>query len=381
MVADRRDSPLHLLRLRTCGSLGHRSTRRLADRRGAVDLRHRQQRQREPGGAQLRQGRRWGTRHTKREPDRRDVGDRQGDQAGRHEPVSNAAAAQAGQAELKCVRNVCPRQPRRSSSHQPNMSPTTTLRQPGDPTGPALRSQAPQKSRISKTEPWRRRPGQDPVYAVSVGRALLRLAPLGAALLLVPCAAAGDWLPHPKGASWTYSWKDSEYSPTPTKEKVTVGEQKGDAFTLAWTTEGLEQSPGRRLERRNGLVPGDEHGAREHELVEQTAADRLPDPLPASRLVREQPGERLLQRDLGHAPACAGRAVDPRRVVGGDGRLPERSLQLVRLPGHRDWSPSRRFPSRCEQPRFAPRSARPVRSATRTGAASARSGGSTASGR
>ncbi len=69
---------------------------------------------------------------------------------------------------------------------------------------------------------------------------LLRVAPLvGAALLFVPSAAADSWLPHPRHATWTYSWKDSEFSPTPTKEKVTVKSQSGDAFMLAWTTTGL----------------------------------------------------------------------------------------------------------------------------------------------
>ena len=41
-------------------------------------------------------------------------------------------------------------------------------------------------------------------------------------------AAADDWLPHPADATWTYTWTDSVYNPTPTKEKVTVREQKGD---------------------------------------------------------------------------------------------------------------------------------------------------------
>jgi hypothetical protein len=76
-----------------------------------------------------------------------------------------------------------------------------------------------------------------------VGRSLVHLAPLLAALLLAPAASAGDWLPHPNGAGWTYSWRDSEYNPTPTKEKVTVSEQKGDTFTLAWTTQGLDNPP------------------------------------------------------------------------------------------------------------------------------------------
>jgi hypothetical protein len=70
---------------------------------------------------------------------------------------------------------------------------------------------------------------------------LLRFAPLvaAAALFLAPSAAADDWLPHPAHASWTYSWKDSEFSPTPTKEKVTVKSQSAQSFILAWTTTGL----------------------------------------------------------------------------------------------------------------------------------------------
>src|SRR5688500_10052232 len=81
---------------------------------------------------------------------------------------------------------------------------------------------------------------RDPVYAVAVGRLPFALLPLLAALLLAPSAGGSSWLPHPKGATWTYSWVDSEYSPTPTREKVTVKEQRGDAFTLAWTTDGLQ---------------------------------------------------------------------------------------------------------------------------------------------
>jgi hypothetical protein len=61
-----------------------------------------------------------------------------------------------------------------------------------------------------------------------------------AALVLAPSAAADGWLPHPTDATWTYQWTDSVYAPTPTREKVTVKEVKGTSFTLAWTTEGLE---------------------------------------------------------------------------------------------------------------------------------------------
>jgi len=62
-----------------------------------------------------------------------------------------------------------------------------------------------------------------------------------AALALAPAAWADDnWLPHATDATWTYQWTDSRYATTPTSEKVTVKSSKGSAFTLAWTTEGLE---------------------------------------------------------------------------------------------------------------------------------------------
>jgi hypothetical protein len=59
-----------------------------------------------------------------------------------------------------------------------------------------------------------------------------------ASLSLAAPALADDWLPHAKGATWVYQWKDTVYNPTPTKEKVTVKTTKGNAFTLAWTTDG-----------------------------------------------------------------------------------------------------------------------------------------------
>ena len=53
-------------------------------------------------------------------------------------------------------------------------------------------------------------------------------------------APVDSWLPHSTDATWTYQWSDSAYSPTPTKEKVTVASSKGGAFNLAWTTDGLD---------------------------------------------------------------------------------------------------------------------------------------------
>jgi hypothetical protein len=56
-----------------------------------------------------------------------------------------------------------------------------------------------------------------------------------AACLFAPATAlADDWFPHPDGATWTYTWSDSLYSLAPTTEALTVKENKGKAFTLAW---------------------------------------------------------------------------------------------------------------------------------------------------
>lgn len=57
-----------------------------------------------------------------------------------------------------------------------------------------------------------------------------------AAVVGVPTAAAGPWLPHAEGAEWTYEWSNSAYSRAPAKEKVTVRGQSGRSFLLAWST-------------------------------------------------------------------------------------------------------------------------------------------------
>jgi hypothetical protein len=68
-------------------------------------------------------------------------------------------------------------------------------------------------------------------------RLVLPLLALLASLVVAPLAHADDWLPHPADASWTYSFSDSVYSPTPTTEKVTVKSQSGKSFTLAWAAQ------------------------------------------------------------------------------------------------------------------------------------------------
>src|SRR5438270_4098423 len=72
-----------------------------------------------------------------------------------------------------------------------------------------------------------------------MGRAFACAIAVAVAACTAGPAAAGSWLPHPADAEWTYEWSDTAYNPTPTKEKVTVKDQKGVNFTLAWTTQDL----------------------------------------------------------------------------------------------------------------------------------------------
>ena len=65
---------------------------------------------------------------------------------------------------------------------------------------------------------------------------LLSVAAVVLALSVVGGAQADDWWPHASDANWVYQWTDSVYNQSPTKEKVTVKDQKGKNFTLSWTT-------------------------------------------------------------------------------------------------------------------------------------------------
>jgi hypothetical protein len=84
---------------------------------------------------------------------------------------------------------------------------------------------------------------------VSWRLAALLAAPIIAGLL-VPATGFGasledpfnQWLPDSDAASWTYTWKDSDYASAPTKELYTVSGRSGASFRLAWTTDGLDNS-------------------------------------------------------------------------------------------------------------------------------------------
>src|SRR5262249_50321665 len=95
--------------------------------------------------------------------------------------------------------------------------------------------------------------GEIPASLMSVGRVgteprvemlklTLRLIVVVAALAVAPAALADGWLPHTSDATWTYQWTDSVYNTTPTNEKVTVKDTKGNAFQLAWTTADQQNS-------------------------------------------------------------------------------------------------------------------------------------------
>jgi hypothetical protein len=74
-----------------------------------------------------------------------------------------------------------------------------------------------------------------------MGRAFAAAVAAALGILCAPALAQADdqWYPHGADATWTYQWTDSVYNTTPTKEKVTVKDQKGAAFVLAWTTTDL----------------------------------------------------------------------------------------------------------------------------------------------
>ena len=46
---------------------------------------------------------------------------------------------------------------------------------------------------------------------------------------------ANQWLPRTDGASWTYSWSNSTYQPSPRIEQYTLTARAGTSFRLTWT--------------------------------------------------------------------------------------------------------------------------------------------------
>ena len=190
---------------------------------------------------------------------------------------------------------------------------------------------------------------------------------------------AAGWLPHAADATWTYQWTDSVYNTTPTNENVTVKSQTGNSFTLAWTTNGRATAR-RAAEHRHRLVPGHELRHRQHRLDEHAAAASFPILCATLAQCGNSLASSLLQRDLGGARTGARRAAAA--GISGRRRAARRTTSRARTTTSApSRSPCRRSRCRCSRRRSARRSPRRARSAIRTAAACARSGGSTASAR
>ena len=109
------------------------------------------------------------------------------------------------------------------------------------------------------------------------------LAAVFVALLGAGIARAGNWLPHPADATWTYSWSDTQYLQTPIKEKTTVGDQKGSSFTLHWTTDGLD-NPSDSISSTGG-AQGDVSSSSRYVGQAQVTVPAFPTPVTASEVV------------------------------------------------------------------------------------------------
>ncbi len=169
----------------------------------------------------------------------------------------------------------------------------------------------------------------------SLHRTIVVLAAAVSALVLVPAAAADGWLPHPADATWTYEWTDSVYNPTPTKEKVTVKEQKGNQFTLAWTTQEQGNDPAAPVslglmafqESASGLVNTD--------WSSNLPPPDIPDPLRVADAMQQQYCQHVLPADLGNPCARVARAAPDGHPVDVDGRCAGRRVERVRLRRYR----------------------------------------------
>src|SRR5688572_12499469 len=52
---------------------------------------------------------------------------------------------------------------------------------------------------------------------------------------------AAQWLPRSDGASWTYTWSNSTYSPAPRTEQYTLQARVDTTFRLRWQEVGAPQ--------------------------------------------------------------------------------------------------------------------------------------------
>ena len=98
------------------------------------------------------------------------------------------------------------------------------------------------------------------------------------------------------------------YNPTATKEKVTVKEQKGGSFILAWTTDGQGNPTGRATSNGTVSFAGDAHGLVNTDWTSSPPPAGVPDPLRETAQCGNSPREHVLQRDLGDPRARCSRS-------------------------------------------------------------------------
>ena len=119
------------------------------------------------------------------------------------------------------------------------------------------------------------------------------------ALVLGGVARADDWWPHPADATWTYQWTDSVYNQSPTREAVTVKDQKGKNFTLTWTTNDQGNSGDALLSFGDMAFQETTAGLVNTNWASNAPPPDFPDPLPADRRLQQQPREHDVLLHLG----------------------------------------------------------------------------------
>ena len=217
-------------------------------------------------------------------------------------------------------------------------------------------------------------------------RSLLATACALAAAIALPAAApaaplddpVNQWLPSSEGATWDYEWFNSGYSPRRTRERYTVKAREGDIVPPGLDHRGPGQRRGHGARGGRDRLPPHRPRPGQHELGEHAAAVAVPRPVRERHAMPEQPLGLALHAHLGHPVAGPPRAARPEGALEVRSAARTATSRRQPLPRPPEGGPSgvpggrhRRGGRDRTSPRRAP-------SATRSAAACARSGGSTA---
>ena len=147
---------------------------------------------------------------------------------------------------------------------------------------------------------------------------------------------ANQWLPRSDGASWTYVWSNSTYSPAPRYEQYTLQARVGTTFRLRWQEPA---APPQAIPSTGTMDFQHTDGGLVNLNYQSTPPPRaVPDPLRGRERVRQQHGWGALPGDLGHSRPRPGRAAAARDPLGRPGRGGQRrgERQPLRGPRARD---------------------------------------------